>query len=260
MNFRTINAGQYIGIVTKGRECRNFDGDPDAGGGFCTVAPCGDWTGLYKLQDGGGNQVLSFEWAYGSVCKAAGMQDPRGLAANLSTGTWYHVAASFDSATSTRRLFVNGAQVATDTLGACLEAAIPHYTRLGTDSNLDFLDGQLDEVRVSFAARSNAWITAGYNNQSNPTMGGFYSSISHETRRPLDGGRHRLPGAQPLRRRPGHLLPALDRQHGALLDRQRNLHGHERVDQRVLPRRRLAERQPRARRPDHDRRDRLHGA
>ena len=182
VNLRTINAGQYIGLVTKGRECLNFDGDPDPGVGFCTSAPCGDWTGLYKLQDGSGNQVLSFEWAYGTTCKAAGLQDPRLAAANLATGTWYHVAGSFDFATSTRRLLVNGTQVATDTLGACIEAAIPQYTRLGTDSNADYLDGQLDEVRISFAARPNDWIGTGYNNQNAPYVGagGFYSSIAHQ--------------------------------------------------------------------------------
>ena len=54
VNLRTINAGQYIGFLSKGRECLNFDGDPDAtvGSGYCESAPCGDWTGLYKLPDG----------------------------------------------------------------------------------------------------------------------------------------------------------------------------------------------------------------
>ncbi len=61
VNFRTINAGQFIGLVVKGRECLNFDGDPDTGGGVCTVAPCGDWIGLYRLGDGGGNEVFSLD-------------------------------------------------------------------------------------------------------------------------------------------------------------------------------------------------------
>ena len=65
---------------------------------------------------------------------------------------------------------------------ACLEAAIPQYTRLGTDSNGNYLNGQLDEVRMSFAARSADWIATGYNNQSAPYVGagGFYSSIAHQ--------------------------------------------------------------------------------
>ena len=78
---------------------------------------------------------------------------------------------------------------------------------------------------------------------------------------PLRGGRrHRLPGPEPLRRRPRHVQPAVDRQHGGLLDRQRHLHRHQRILRGELPRRRLAERQPRPRRPHHDRRHRLPGA
>ena len=185
VNFRSYTAGNYMGIAVKGRECLNFDGDPDPGGGFCTTAPCGDWTGLYNLPDGGGNNVFSFEWAYGSACKAAGLKDPRGAGGAISTGVWYHVAGVFDfsAAPRTRKLFVNGVLVNSDTLDACIEAAIPQYTRLGTDSNLTFMDGQLDEVRISFAARSNDWIGTGYNNQNAPYVGagGFYSSVSHQT-------------------------------------------------------------------------------
>ena len=175
VNFRSVNAGQYIGLVTKGRECLNFDGDPDPNVGFCTVAPCGDWIGLYKLPDGGGNEVLSLQGDFGAACAPGGLVDPRGGAANVLTGTWYHVAGVFNNG-GTRRLLVNGVQVATDTPATnCLDSAIPHYTRLGTDSNEDYLDGQLDEVRISFAARSTSWITTGYNNQSSP--GTFYASV-----------------------------------------------------------------------------------
>ncbi len=93
-----------------------------------------------------------------------------------------------------------------------------------------------------------------------PELAGHVLPLGRRQRGPVRDRRHGLPGSQPLRRRPGHVLPALDRQHGALLDRQRDVHGHERPVARELPRRRLAERQPRARRPHHDRRHRLHGA
>jgi len=177
VNLRTINAGQYIGLVTKGRECLNFDGDPDPNVGFCTVAPCGDWIGLYKLPDGGGNEVFSLQGDYGEACAPGGLVDPGGAAANILAGAWYHVAGMVNSG-GTRRLLINGVQVAGDAPagGSCLDAPIPHYTRLGTDSNEDYLDGQLDEVRISFTPRSNGWITTGYNNQSAPAT--FYALVT----------------------------------------------------------------------------------
>jgi hypothetical protein len=187
VKFRSYTMGNFIGIFSKGREARNFDGDGDPGSGYCTVSPCGDWFGLYNLPDSWASptyNLFSLGWVSANpTCKLGNVSDARAQAlAEVQTNQWYQVAATYDQTTHYRRLYVNGTQVAADTAGtACLEAAIPQYARLGTDSNNNYLDGQIDEVRVSFAARSAAWITAGYNNQNNPTMGGFYSSISHQT-------------------------------------------------------------------------------
>jgi hypothetical protein len=168
--FRSYVPGGYVGFVTKGRESLNFDGSPAAGFGSCLAEPCGDWVALYK---GGGDRfTLGWAWGGGALgCKISNLDDPGAI---VNTGQWYQVAATFDVATKTRRLLVNGTQVVTDTGTACLEADIPHYGLLGNDNLADdYLDGVLDEVRVSFSARSNEWIATGYNNQSSP--GTFYS-------------------------------------------------------------------------------------
>ncbi|MGD8896452.1 MAG: hypothetical protein PVJ73_10480, partial [Acidobacteriota bacterium] len=172
--FRSYVPGGYVGIVMKGRECYNFDGSPSVGFGDCTAAPCGDWVGLYK----GGADKFSFGWTWGSVCKAGNMVDA------VSPGTvglnqWYHVAATYNQATSTRTLYVDGQQVATDTVGACVEADIPHYTLIGNDNlENDYMDGFIDEVRISSSVRSGNWIQTSYNNQNAPGAGGFFSTIS----------------------------------------------------------------------------------
>jgi hypothetical protein len=173
--FRTYVPGGFVGFVTKGRECLNFDGSPVPQPGFCLAEPCGDWVALYKASV----DKFSLGWAWGGGpggCKVGNLDDPGAI---VNTGQWYHVAGSFDVATKTRRLLVNGSEVVTDTGTACLANDIPHYTLMGID-NLqdDYLDGVLDEMRVSFVARSNDWITTGYNNQSSPAT--FYQSVVDE--------------------------------------------------------------------------------
>ena len=177
--------GSYVGLFVKGREALNFDGDPDPSAGFCTMPPCGDWVGLYNLDSGLGYNVFSFGWASGNACKLSNLDDPRPQGSSeVQSGVWYHLAATYDQAAHVRRFYVNGAEVANDAgvATACLEAAIPQYGRLGTDSNGNSLNGQLDEVRMSFAVRSADWIGTGYNNQNAPYVGagGFYSSVAHQ--------------------------------------------------------------------------------
>jgi hypothetical protein len=172
VSFRSYVPGGYVGFVTKGRECLNFDGSPVPQPTFCSAEPCGDWVSLYKA----GSDRFSLGWAWGDGvlgCKVGNMDDPGPV---VTIGPWYHVAGSFDLATKTRRLLVNGDEVVMDTGSACLEADIPHYGLMGIDNlENDYLDGVLDEVRVSFAARSNDWIKTGYNNQSSPAT--FYAVV-----------------------------------------------------------------------------------
>ena len=167
--------------MTKGRECLHFDGDPDGWRRLPHASLCGDWAGLYNLP-GAGNNRFSWEWAYGSACKPLGLQDPRrgplGRADGHLVPPGRDVHHRRPPAVLRQRCRGRGRR---GPGSACIEDPIPQYTRLGTDSNGKYLDGQIDEVRVSFAARAADWIATGYNNQSAPYVGagGFYSSIAH---------------------------------------------------------------------------------
>jgi hypothetical protein len=82
------------------------------------------------------------------------VQDPT----PLSVGVWYHVAVTYDAATTTMRLYKNGVQVSSNT-------AVPAYTggngvRLGSYNGNNSLGGSLDEVRVWNIVRTQAQISS----------------------------------------------------------------------------------------------------
>ena len=51
--------------------------------------------------------------------------------------------------------------------------AIAQPTRVGDDSNGNYLDGQVDEVRFSNVARSGNWITTTFQNHRCPSQSVF---------------------------------------------------------------------------------------
>ncbi len=101
--------------------------------------------------------------------------------ANLSTGTYYYLACAYDDTGDTVRLYKNSTEVLN-------EAA----TKTPATNNIDIgiyalsgnlgqqLDGQADELVLSNVARSADWLNTEYNNQSNPGVGGFLTSIGTE--------------------------------------------------------------------------------
>jgi hypothetical protein len=143
IQLNSLQTGLYTGLVTKGR-----DGP--------------EWFGLFK--DNVNRLVLGWPCCGGT--KPGNLVGPV-----LSTGTWYHAVATFNGVTKDRRLYLDGVQVAFDN-GADL-AAVPEYLRIGDDSNQDYHDGIIDEVRVSDSVRSPDWIQTSYNNQFAP--GTFYA-------------------------------------------------------------------------------------
>ena len=118
---------------------------------------------------------FNFAWQHNSCTfhKAAAHTDGTWRSAQIqsamSAGVWYHVAATYDGANL--RVYLNGALEATTAHGAPL--AVAGSLSLGNGVGFTNFAGQLDEVRVSTGARSAAWITTEYNNQSSPST--FYS-------------------------------------------------------------------------------------
>jgi hypothetical protein len=95
------------------------------------------------------------------------------------------------------RLYVNGSQAAqtSDTGSKALTPPIPRLGRHAT-STTQFLNGSLDEFRVSNIARSADWIKTEYNNQSSP--GTFHSLGGEQTFSAVGGGEQVRPRTQIL--------------------------------------------------------------
>ena len=139
VRFDTVlGPGGFVGIMTKGRESgTNWIGIDRDGTGVASE--------IWQLPDGNVNGTTV-----------------------LGAGTWYHVAATFNpSAPQRRRIYVNGVQEGADNTNSAFTTAL--NTRLGDDSNGNWMDGQMDEVRFSLGVtRSAGWILTSYNNQNNP--------------------------------------------------------------------------------------------
>jgi hypothetical protein len=90
----------------------------------------------------------------------------------LSTGTWYLSAATYDGANM--NLYLNGTSVgSTAKTGSLRENSWGITAGNNLTGTNQPLDGILDEIRISSAARSAGWLTTEFNNQGTPTT--FYA-------------------------------------------------------------------------------------
>jgi len=94
---------------------------------------------------------------------------------SYSTSTWYHVALSKTGSTNLS-WYRNGSSAGSTTPGT--GSSTPSAVRIGNDSSLEWLDGTIDELRISSTNRSSTWISSGYNNQNSP--GTFFNSFGTE--------------------------------------------------------------------------------
>ena len=91
----------------------------------------------------------------------------------LSAGTWYQVAATYDSSAGVKG-YVNGVLDGSGGPTAGVLCPNPGATEEGTST-----DGVIDEVEIAKVALSADWIAAEYKNQANP--GAFYTVGSEAT-------------------------------------------------------------------------------
>jgi predicted ribosomally synthesized peptide with SipW-like signal peptide len=122
-------------------------------------------TPLVSLKPVGGQFAYQTRYDDGT-----GLGGPTG--GTIVTGSWFYITMVRDYNTAFR-LYVNGAQVATtaDSGSKLLTPPVPKLARHATTAN--YLNGSLDEFRISNAARSADWIKTEYNNQNSPST--FYS-------------------------------------------------------------------------------------
>ena len=100
-----------------------------------------------------------------------------GSLASTSTGTWHHVVVVFAGGTyndiTNYTVYLDGSVQTMNSHGGWYSYA-GNVNYFGTDGGAgDYLNGILDEVRISKIARSAGWIATEYRNQSAP--GTFYS-------------------------------------------------------------------------------------
>jgi hypothetical protein len=94
------------------------------------------------------------------------------VGAGITTGTWYHVTATY-TANTNLLVYINGVKQATNNAST---APIASLTTSSSSLQVGFetaesrtaLDGIIDEVRISNIARSPDWILTEYRNQSSP--------------------------------------------------------------------------------------------
>lgn len=88
---------------------------------------------------------------------------------SLNTGTWYMVTVTYDS-TNGMKGYVNGSADGSAAAAGDLTTTAGHtYMSLDFASGPRYMDGDMDEVRISNTARSADWILTEYRNQNSPS-------------------------------------------------------------------------------------------
>ena len=106
-----------------------------------------------------------------------------GLATNFLDGNWHHVATTYDG--TTRRIYLNGAQVASDVPGS--NNATAANFRIGSTNNSEFFNGTLDDVALYNNALSAAEVQSLASGGS-PLKGPNISSFTATPATGFEGG------------------------------------------------------------------------
>jgi len=77
-----------------------------------------------------------------------------------TTGVWYHVAGTYDGANMF--LFLNGNPVASATFAAIMKPRT--FALFSSSAATEYMDGMMDEMRISSVARSSNWVWATWMN------------------------------------------------------------------------------------------------
>ncbi len=182
-----VSSTSTTGIIGRGR---GFDGTDD----YVSIAKAKNlnirknitlsgW--FYADTWGDGEAIISKGSSYGpyglrlsttggnGIKFSANQQSPPGMGSaadynsnnvSMSTSTWYHVAATYNG--DSLKLYINGvsddSSAVSNTFGLEDNILALGADFAGTD---EYFDGNLDEVRLSNAARSGDWIRLEYENQ-----------------------------------------------------------------------------------------------
>ncbi|MES2477600.1 MAG: LamG-like jellyroll fold domain-containing protein [Bacteroidota bacterium] len=88
---------------------------------------------------------------------------------DVNTGSWVHVAASWDQSTGDMSLYINGVLEATGTsVTTAARTAPPRITLGQLQTDINFYEGAIDELRIWDVVRSGSEISANMNSEINP--------------------------------------------------------------------------------------------
>ncbi len=122
----------------------SFNGEGDAN--ITNVILGGDEKAVLRVGDGGiANNLPQF------VITIGGSQNKLTASMGLETGTWYHLAGTYDGATM--KLYINGILDQSASVSGTIDATNT-ATLLGGATNERYLEGRLDEVRIWNDART----------------------------------------------------------------------------------------------------------
>jgi len=111
----------------------------------------------YCLQTNGGTVDFSY-YAGGGFVESTSV-------ATLSTGTWYHITATYNDAANQVKIYINGALNSTTTQSTSL-ATTTSVLDIGHSAAGEWWSGTVDDIWLSDSVRSADWIEAEYISQS----------------------------------------------------------------------------------------------
>lgn len=139
--------------------------------GYRTLVSKGDLTTSVNYYVATYGTELEFEHSNG------GLTQYTSVGAGLVADTWYHFAVTYDDASNTVQMYLNGNAIySTSTATTGLTANSGSLT-MGQSPWGEWLSGSLDEIRIASTVRSAGWIATEYNNQISPAG---YVTLSEE--------------------------------------------------------------------------------
>lgn len=191
-NHGTDGGSPTLGATGKIGNCIRFDGTNDhivvpssaslkLGGGLTIEAwiRINTWSDWADIVFKGGGAADNSDYQFALVTSGlawdgtyAGTWRTKYFNTTQNTGTWIYVAVTHD--TVTVKCYRDGSEINSQSdPGAIYESDYQLGISREGDASYGWLNGRIDEVRISNTVRSAAWITTCYNNQNSPST--FYS-------------------------------------------------------------------------------------
>jgi hypothetical protein len=140
-------------------------------GSYINLVNKGEYSQYYlRLGSGEGNIYWYVKFSDGTVKYISGN-------IGWKWNTWHHLVATVDTQAQVMKVYLDGVEKLSGTFVGG-KTIISTTNPLLISSNTRMVKGTLDEVRISNAARSPAWIQTSYNNQKDPTT--FYTIEGEE--------------------------------------------------------------------------------